>query len=432
MAERLIIQNFAGLNIDIELGRINIFIGPQASGKSVCAKCLYWFKSFLPELLKSAALGQEKKVFDSKFLNNFKEYFPDLWRIDKTLIIRYELESNFIQVENKNSKLLLTYAPVFQEAARNLRREIKSIESRAAATRPNKWGVRGNHSLDLMFEEYTVLDNIKGSLYTILGDAADTSQLFILAGRSFFAALKGAVLSFLVNAPITDPFLREFLGNYELGRRHQPIGTSSRIKALWDLARHILKGQIFVEGDDDYIISEGGKRVKLANASSGQQEAFALVLLLINLVSDDDETPDQGSHTVYIEEPEAHLFPESQRAMAQLMAAIYHESVFSLQYVITTHSPYLLTSFNNLIYAHQLAKTLRNQSVDLKKLYKVVPPSQQLPLADFRVYGFEKGGAHSLIDQETGLLSADLLDSASDVTADQFGDLMALDPATQA
>ena len=111
------------------------------------------------------------------------------------------------------------------------------------------------------------------------------------------------------------------------------------------------------------------------------------------------------------------------------MAEIYNRSSYSLQYVITTHSPYLLASFNNLIYAHQLAEKLHDQPAKLKALYKVVPKNQQLALADVRVYGFENGTAKPLIDTETGLLSAGLLDSASDVTADQFGDLMALDPA---
>ncbi len=111
------------------------------------------------------------------------------------------------------------------------------------------------------------------------------------------------------------------------------------------------------------------------------------------------------------------------------MAAVLNIRPLSLQLVITTHSPYLLASFNNLIYAHQLAETLRDQPAKLKALYKVVPKNQQLALADVRVYGFENGKVKALIDEETGLLTADLLDSASDVTADQFGDLMALDPA---
>lgn len=103
-----------------------------------------------------------------------------------------------------------------------------------------------------------------------------------------------------------------------------------------------------------------------------------------------------------------------------------------MQTIVTTHSPYFLSSFNNLIYAHQLAERLQDQPKELKKLYKIVPKSQQIPLSDFRVYGLENGKAVSLIDHELGLISASLLDSASDVTAEQFGDLMALDSTTQA
>jgi predicted ATPase len=48
MEERLIIRNFAGImNIKVEIKKINIIIGPQASGKSVCAKLLFFFKSFV-------------------------------------------------------------------------------------------------------------------------------------------------------------------------------------------------------------------------------------------------------------------------------------------------------------------------------------------------------------------------------------------------
>ena len=43
MPERLMIHNFAGIQeIDIALSNINILIGPQATGKSMCAKGLYY------------------------------------------------------------------------------------------------------------------------------------------------------------------------------------------------------------------------------------------------------------------------------------------------------------------------------------------------------------------------------------------------------
>ncbi|RTQ50157.1 hypothetical protein EJV47_11010 [Hymenobacter gummosus] len=427
MTERLIIRNFAGLEeVDIKLARINIFIGPQASGKSVCAKCLYWFKSFLPTMLNAAQSGDDKRQIDAAYISRFKEYFPGLWKTDKTLFLRYEFSDylpayNFIQLENINGKLKLTYSDLFRDAAKVYRQEV------AAAHRA---GYRSNA---YMWESNRIVE-INDMLRYEVGDAFNATQLFILAGRSFFSALKGATLSFLAQAPVVDPFLREFLTLYELSRRRFLNNDLVRHKDFSSLAAHILRGRIEIKGEEEFIVNDDGRRVSLAQASSGQQESFALLLILLNNGLEDIPHFSGEAHslrTVYIEEPETHLFPESQRAMAQLMATVYHESVYTLQYVITTHSPYLLTSFNNLVYAHQLAETLRDQPAKLKALYKVVPKNQQLALADMRVYGFENGRVKSLIDEESGLLTADLLDSASDVTADQFGALMALDPATQ-
>ncbi len=43
--EKLLIHNFAGLKeVTIEVSPITGFIGPQASGKSVIAKLLYFFR----------------------------------------------------------------------------------------------------------------------------------------------------------------------------------------------------------------------------------------------------------------------------------------------------------------------------------------------------------------------------------------------------
>lgn len=423
MTERLIIRHFAGLqDLTLELGRITIFIGPQASGKSVCAKCLYWFKSFLPELLEAARSGDDKRTFDSNFIGRFKEYFPGLWRISKGMLLRYELNDCFIQLDTAQGKLKLTYSELFREVAKINRQEALGAYSAGYRSNSYLW-----ESLRLVAANDALSDEV--------GNAMNVAQSFILAGRSFFSALKGATLTFLAQSPVTDPFLREFLALYELARRHYLNNDLSRHKELNRLTQHIIKGSIKVEGNDDIIISADGRRSTLAYASSGQQEAFALLLILLDSVFEKEhESTHDGSrdpHTLYIEEPEAHLFSESQRAMAQLMASVLNNRPESLQLVITTHSPYLLASFNNLVYAHQLAETLRDQPAALKKLSQLVPQSQHLPLVDFRVYGFENGSVRSLIDHETGLLSADLLDSASDVISEQFSELMALDPSTR-
>ncbi|MDQ2768906.1 MAG: ATP-binding protein, partial [Bacteroidota bacterium] len=392
MTERLIIRNFAGLEeVDIELGRVNIFIGPQASGKSVCAKCLYLFKAFLPDLLESAISSDTKRDFDNSFVNEFKEYFPGVWRNDKTLFLRYEIADTFIQIISTNGKLRLTYSELFVEVAKTLRKESQGAYK------------SGYRSTSFLWESGLIVE-ANDILRDEVGPAMDATQSFILAGRSFFSALKGAMLTFLAQAPVVDPFLRKFLGLYELTRHYFLNNDITHNKELYALAQHVIKGKVEIKGDEEFIVSSDGRRVSLAHASSGQQEAFALLLILLKIGLEEQghlTGDDQERHTVYIEEPEAHLFPESQRVTSQFMAAVLNIRPLSLQLVITTHSPYLLASFNNLIYAHQLAETLRDQPAKLKALYKVVPKNQQLALADVRVYGFENGKVKPLIDAET-------------------------------
>ncbi|TGE19274.1 AAA family ATPase [Hymenobacter elongatus] len=431
MSERLIIRNFAGLdNIDIELGRINIFIGPQASGKSVCAKCLYLFKSFIPTLFASIKSGQSKINFEDSYLIRFREYFPNLWRNDKDFILRYEAANIFVQIESKDRKFEFTYSDIFITTAENARKEVEAFNTKS---------IRFPHSQDI-FErlawEPQALYNLRASFHYSNGNELEPLQRYVIAGRSFFTALKGSVLTFLANTPSSaiDPLLKDFIQQYEIARRYQLIDGASDKKSFYNLTQQIIKGKLALNGDEDYVVNNDGRRVPLANSSSGQQEVFPLLLMLLALIPEEEDRYgpiDDESQVLYIEEPEAHLFPESQQAIAYLMAAIYKQSPWHLQYIITTHSPYFLTSFNNLIYAHQLAERLHDQPTELKKLYKIVPKSQQVPLSDFRVYGLENGKAISLIDYELGLISASLLDSASDVTADQFGDLMALDPTTK-
>ena len=48
VVERLVITNFLDIeHADIEIKSFNVLIGPQASGKSVIAKLLWFFKSFI-------------------------------------------------------------------------------------------------------------------------------------------------------------------------------------------------------------------------------------------------------------------------------------------------------------------------------------------------------------------------------------------------
>lgn len=150
-----------------------------------------------------------------------------------------------------------------------------------------------------------------------------------------------------------------------------------------------------------------------------------MILLALLWYSDyPGQIPD--AETIYIEEPEAHLYPDSQRAIVQLMAGIFNTSGRLLQYVITTHSPYLLAAFNNLIYAHELAERFKDQPDKLKALYKVVPKNQQVGIENFRVYRL-KGGKATPIISKNNLIVAEELDEVSEKMSQQFDRLMDLE-----
>lgn len=58
-----------------------------------------------------------------------------------------------------------------------------------------------------------------------------------------------------------------------------------------------------------------------------------------------------------LEEPESHLYPEAQSQIAEAMGLFLNAGNHML---VTTHSPYILGSINNLMYAGALVQKVQN------------------------------------------------------------------------
>ena len=54
---------------------------------------------------------------------------------------------------------------------------------------------------------------------------------------------------------------------------------------------------------------------------------------------------------IILEEPEAHLYPDAQKKMVELLSMFQSKNN---ELLLTTHSPYVLGTINNLIYAKQI------------------------------------------------------------------------------
>ncbi|MFP5207153.1 MAG: hypothetical protein ACLGSH_17505, partial [Acidobacteriota bacterium] len=126
---------------------------------------------------------------------------------------------------------------------------------------------------------------------------------------------------------------------------------------------------------------------------------------------------------VYLEEPEAHVFPKTQYEIVKLFVRLTNDPVLAFDWTITTHSPYVLSAFNNLIEAGQAA---RNNPDLHDKIAAIVPEQYWIKDSDFRAYKIEDGKLESILN-ESGFIDANYLDQVSEAIGDEFDKLLRLE-----
>jgi len=401
----------------MELKPINVIIGPQASGKSVTAKLLYFFKSLLEEIYESILNEESRRELDNKQAEKFSMYFPkDSWP-NNNFKVEYHFKQYWILVQNKGRKTIsFTYSESIRTIIDKSRKYYKQVK------------------LDIEKQERLPLNIIRASSYAFykyyfedlksqLPDGFMREQLFIPAGRSFFSQIQSNIFNLLNSNYSFDPFLTEFGAYYENLRTYGFYKDDENDEAqasLNLLFAEILNGKYLRDKGKDYLVHKDFRRVNLMNASSGQQEILPLLLILRAILK--DITKQVG--TLYIEEPEAHLFPIAQKRIVQLLTRTFNARNKEFQTIITTHSPYILASFNNLMEA---GKVLEEKADSTQELAKIISKDEIIPPHAVAAYSLFDGEKTDLIDPSTHLISQNILDSVSDEISIEFGKLLDLE-----
>ncbi|WP_219697913.1 AAA family ATPase, partial [Brachyspira hampsonii] len=197
-------------------------------------------------------------------------------------------------------------------------------------------------------------------------------------------------------------------------RRHNIIQLSKKIISL-------MKGEYFSENGTEYILldSEKKERIPVNYISSGHQEILWLLNILYYFIIRNEKA------FVIIEEPEAHLYPKMQKEIVDFI--VHFMNMTGSTVFITTHSPYILTSTNNLLYAGKIKKEKNNDAVNEKidKLFGKYGVIDTDKINAFKLYLKDNKTSYSnLINENSGEIMTELIDEISDYINETYTKLL--------
>lgn len=418
-------KNFGPVeDLDIEIKDFQVFIGPQTSGKSTVGKAVYFFKSLRDELIRyvyesvenneiNKPLGEYGKVIRSKFLGIWGSTFHM-----KNILLRYYYTKEVyisISLENNNKFVNPDFSKLFQDhfftiirEAERYRDSIRSIEATYVPSR------------DIVNREiqkrafFSIIERLANELFN-----DDQEIVYIPAGRSLLSVLSGQLQN--ISDRNIDLLMRDFLYRISDSKSifnkslqdiviekqlttNEPVDMPT-VETAQRVIHDILQGEYVNDKDGEKIKITRNGFVKLNYASSGQQEALWILHLIFQFILDHKKC------FFLIEEPEAHLYPEAQKKIVELIALLFNSA--SNRILITTHSPYILGAINNLLLAGQIGT--HNEAVR-----SVVNPKIWMDVNRIGAYFISNGVLENIIDPELLLIQNEAIDSASTIINREF------------
>jgi AAA15 family ATPase/GTPase len=404
MGERIQIEGFLVIQqADLELKKINILIGTQASGKSVIAKLCYFFRKISDHFLAGIRSQQTKRQLDKHILEDFEQRFPRYAWEGTDFFIRYEIDDVTLTIRGvRNAKGKTTLSLAYEELLKLFKNNKRKLQQKdVEKVQPEQQ------------DAFSVAAHIYDSVIRSLEEGEHarffSPSVFIPASRSFFANLQRNIFTFMASDLDIDPFLKDFGSLYESSKKlSKGTALTSRKNALVafldPLLSAVIDGKYEHKDGDDWIVSRG-RRVNVMHASSGQQEALPMLVVLSiwPLIYGEKEG------MIFIEEPEAHLFPTAQSRVIAILSHFYQE--LNVGFFLTSHSPYVLSALNNHILAGEAQAAGKLTAEEYTKMNGSGVP---IRFEDVAAYTISQGMAEPIADAEYRMIGADMLDGVSE------------------
>lgn len=423
------IKNFgpiSSLQIDADKN-INIIIGPQASGKSTIGKILFFCKKirdyYVDYILQDTIFLQtHPNELYINFLKYIRRNFMGCFGTTKHMPafeVSYFYPNTQYSAEQKVT-LSLRKGYAFFKFSYGLEGSIR--ESFLDAYKIYQEN-QSQMSLDFVtkFNSKLQLKNEIKAHFKELADSifgSDEDIIYIPAGRSLLSVLSDQLD--VIDISILDLPIKEFIERIRgirarFGAKLDSVVAdylktvsgqvkNTEVHIAEKLIKDVLKAEYVNDTDGEKLYFDESHWVKLIYGSSGQQESLWILLLLFIVILENKKS------YIVLEEPEAHLYPEAQRHIVELIALTMNSS--NSKFMVTTHSPYILSSANLLIQSAIVENRIagKNEEPVIGKRLRISPEK----IDAYKLGESDRVALKSIIDRPSGLINSIEIDAVSE------------------
>jgi predicted ATPase len=360
MADKLIVRDFGPIrNAELDIKKTTVLIGPQGSGKSTLAKLVAF----------AADNGWRFALLSNTGLSNFLSDYQLQGYITGTSFFKIFGKELVIVCEN------LSFSGNFKEdfSGKSEILNIKKQQSRGEIT---------------FFEmESMIREKLSRPIY-------------VPAERTLYSTVSEIIFSLAANKIPLPQAILDFGNKFENARR-----------AITEFQTIITDIKYSFSNGKDMIISKD-VIIPLSASASGYQ-ALVPMQLVVEYLSK------ESALEFVVEEPELNLYPTTQKKLIYYL--VDKCTKLDNQLLLTTHSPYVLSSLNNLLFAYKVAQKHPEQAEEISK---IIPKESWLNPEDFAAYFVADGTVKSITSPITGLIAENELDGVSEDITDEFNALM--------
>lgn len=409
MSARITIHNLGPINdCTMDLEHFTVLTGKQASGKSTVAKAIYFFRTIkddiCEDILKYNLLGNPSElttVIRRTLRNKFLQMFGTSKAMSSDMKLRYDYsDDTFVEItlELREDEDFINPKYVFIKFSNN----ITDYICRRNKNNNSERNEIQSELNDLFSDDYNAVFIPAGrSLITLL--TSQLNYLFATMDDDQKRSIDFCTQKYIERIFKIRPLFNDGLdGLAELKSNMIKLDKKAVSMALNRISK-VLKGRyVFANGEERLYLTDNhdntDRFVKINYTSSGQQETVWLFNILFHILVTNSKS------FIILEEPEAHLYPDAQKDISEILALMSNQSC---ELLITTHSPYILGAVNNLIYANGVCrdcnKTIINDLVD-----------EKLHINNHNAYFVDKGTIHSCIENSPErLIINEVIDGAS-------------------